>query len=170
MKATEMLKRQHRAVKKLFGQAKKADRPDERQRLMEQIETDLRKHMHIEEMVFYPAVQEAAKSKKGQEMISEAYEEHEVVKLVLNTFATLDPEDERFEAKMTVLDELIQHHVDEEEKEMFAAAEKLGQGELERLAEEMESEAGDAEAGDEEDDWEEVPSDEREQRHGQRHP
>jgi iron-sulfur cluster repair protein YtfE (RIC family) len=135
---------------------------------MVQIETELRKHMHIEEEIFYPAIREAAKAKKSQEMIGEAYEEHEVVKLVLNTFPTLDPEDERFEAKMTVLDELIQHHVDE--SEIFAAAEKLGDEELERLAEEMESEA--AEAGDEvesgDEDYEEV-ADPKDQRLGQRH-
>lgn len=170
MKATEMLKRDHRAVKKLFAQAKKSERPDQREKLMEQIEADLRKHMHIEETIFYPAIREAAKSKKGKEMIGEAYEEHEVVKLVLDTFATLDPADERFEAKMTVLDELIQHHVDEEEKEIFAAAEKLGDEELQRLGDEMEDDAGEEESdeeGDEEDDEREDRS--GEQRLGHRH-
>jgi iron-sulfur cluster repair protein YtfE (RIC family) len=177
MKATELLKRQHRDVKKLFGQAKKAG-AEKREGLLEQIETDLRTHMHIEETIFYPAVREAAKAKKMQEMIGEAYEEHDVVKLVLNTFATLDPEDERFEAKMTVLDELIQHHVDEEEKEMFPAAEKqLGAEELARLAEEMETAAaeaeglsadrGDAEEEDEED--EDFEGDDEEVRIGHRH-
>jgi hypothetical protein len=170
MKATEMLKRDHRAVKKLFAQAKKSERPDEREQLMEEIESELRKHMHIEETVFYPAIREAAKSKKGKEMIGEAYEEHEVVKLVLNTFPTLDPEDERFEAKMTVLDELIQHHVDEEEKEIFAAAEKLGADELERLAEEMEEERGEEESEEAADDEYDVPEEEPgEQRLGHRH-
>jgi hemerythrin-like domain-containing protein len=152
MKATELLKRQHRAVKKLFAQARRSTRPDERESLLDQIETDLRRHMYLEETIFYPAIRDAAKAKKSQEMIGEAYEEHAVVKLVLNTFATLDPEDERFEAKMTVLDELIQHHVDDEESEIFAAAEKLGDDEIERLGEEMGEAA--AEGGDEmEDDY-----------------
>jgi hemerythrin-like domain-containing protein len=174
MKATEMLKRQHRDVKKLFGRAKKAD-AGEREQILEEIETNLRMHMHIEETIFYPAVREHSKAKKTQEMIGEAYEEHDVVKLVLNTFATLDPEDERFEAKMTVLDELIQHHVEEEEGEMFPAAEKMGAEELNRLAEEMEAAAGEAEAGaaageeedEEEDDSFEPGEDDR--RLGQRH-
>lgn len=163
MKATEMLKRQHRDVKKLFGRAKKAS-PKEREDILEKIESSLRTHMHIEETIFYPAVLEHSKAKKTQDMIGEAYEEHDVVKLVLNTFATLDPEDERFEAKMTVLDELIQHHVDEEEKEMFPAAEKLGGEELNALAEEMESAADDAEGapGDENEDEEEDDEDEDE--------
>jgi hemerythrin-like domain-containing protein len=71
-------------------------------------------------------------------MILEAYEEHHVVKLVLAELPRVNPEDERFEAKMTVLSELIQHHVDEEEKEMFKLAQKLGRPELESLGEQME--------------------------------
>ena len=166
MKATELLRRQHRAVKKLFAQARKSTRADERESLLGQIESDLRKHMHIEETIFYPAIRGAAKAKKGREMIGEAYEEHAVVKLVLNTFATLDPEDERFEAKMTVLDELIQHHVDEEENEIFAAAEKLGDEEIERLGDEMEEVAAE-ECGDALD--EDYRGDREHTRLGQRH-
>jgi hemerythrin-like domain-containing protein len=176
MKATEMLKRQHREVKKLFGRAKKAD-AGERGDILEQIENALRMHMHIEETIFYPAVREHAKAKKMQEMIGEAYEEHDVVKLVLNTFETLDPEDERFEAKMTVLDELIQHHVDEEEGEMFPAAEKMGSEALNVLAEEMEAAAAEAEAEagggdreeDEDDDEDDRYANEDDRRIGQRH-
>ena len=68
----------------------------------------------------------------------EAFEEHHVVKLVLAELPQVDPEDERFEAKMTVLSELVEHHADEEEKEMFKLAQKLGKDELEALAEQME--------------------------------
>jgi hemerythrin-like domain-containing protein len=163
MKATEMLKRQHREVKKLFGRAKKAD-GGEREHVLEQIETALRLHMHLEETIFYPAVGEHAKAKKIQQMLGEAYEEHDVVKLVLNTFATLDPEDERFEAKMTVLDELIQHHVDEEEGEMFPAAEKMGAEELGRLGEEMEAAASEAESDRGQDEGEDEEDDEDDDR------
>jgi hemerythrin-like domain-containing protein len=66
-------------------------------------------------------------------MVLEAFEEHHVVDLVLAELPELDPEDERFAAKMTVLSELVEHHADEEEKEMFPMAErKLG---AERIAE-----------------------------------
>jgi len=62
-------------------------------------------------------------------MILEAYDEHHVVKLVLAELPRVNPEDERFEAKMTVLSELIEHHVEE--------ARKLGNDELQSLREQM---------------------------------
>jgi hemerythrin-like domain-containing protein len=71
-------------------------------------------------------------------MVLEAYEEHHVVKLLLAELPRVNPEDERFEAKMTVLSELVEHHVEEEEKEMFKLAQKLGREELEELGEQME--------------------------------
>jgi len=71
-------------------------------------------------------------------MVLEAFEEHHVVKLVLAELPTVNPDDERFEAKMTVLSELVLHHADEEEKDMFRLAQKLGKDELESLGEQME--------------------------------
>jgi iron-sulfur cluster repair protein YtfE (RIC family) len=137
MKATDLLKKQHRDVKALFRRAKKAE-AGERRDIMDEISEQLSHHMEIEEEIFYPAVR-AIGTKKTDEMIPEAYEEHHVVKLVLNELPNVDPEDERFEAKMTVLDELIQHHVDEEEEEMFKIAQKLGNERLQELGEQMEA-------------------------------
>jgi hypothetical protein len=154
MKATELLKGQHREVKGLFQQVQDTDDAEQRRELMEQITERLQTHMMIEEAIFYPAVQEVANSGKNEEMVPEAYEEHHVVKLVLDELPDVDPEDERFKAKMTVLSELIDHHVQEEEKEMFKAAEKLGKDRLEELGDEMEAEAGmsaDEESEDDED-------------------
>jgi hemerythrin-like domain-containing protein len=140
MKATDMLKKQHREVEALFKQVKKAEGGSERQAMLEQIENKLRAHMMIEENIFYPAVAEEVTTKKMQEMVPEAYEEHHVVQLVLNEMPEIDLEDERFEAKMTVLEELVQHHVEEEEKTMFPAAEKaLGAEALKDLAEQMQA-------------------------------
>src|SRR5918912_4044874 len=96
---------------------------------MEQISQQLELHTQIEEEIFYPAVRESGK--KAEEMIDEAYEEHHVVKLVLKELPQVDPEDERFHAKMTVLSELVEHHAEEEEGEMFKIAETLGKDELE---------------------------------------
>ncbi len=158
MKATDLLKKQHREVKALFRQAKKAD-ADGRREILDQIAENLEHHMHIEEDVFYPAVAELA-TKKTEEMIPEAYEEHHVVQLVLAEFPNLDPEDERFEAKMTVLEELIQHHVDEEEGEMFKIAEKLGAERLEELGDEMEAMPPASEGDDDEEDDDDEADDE----------
>ena len=156
MKATDLLKKQHRDVKALFRRAKKAD-PGERRDIMDEISEQLSHHMEIEEEIFYPAVREIG-TKQTDEMVPEAYEEHHVVKLLLNDLPNVDPEDERFEAKMTVLDELIQHHVDEEEEEMFKAAQRLGDQRLRELGEQMEAgvQASDEDADDEDDDDAEV--------------
>lgn len=152
MKATELLKKQHREVKALFRRAKKAD-AGERTEILDEIAQNLEHHMRIEEEIFYPAVQEVG-TKKAEEMVPEAYKEHHVVKLVLEELPDLDPENERFEAKMTVLEELIQHHVDEEEKEMFQLAEKLGDERLKELGAELEAAPMEAAGpgGEEEDD------------------
>ena len=148
MKATELLKRQHREVKKLFAETKKAEGAEERRQGLDEISARLTAHMSIEESIFYPAVAELA-TKKTEEMVPEAYEEHHVAKLVLGELPDVDPEDERFEAKITVLSELIDHHVEEEEEEMFKVAEKLGAERLNALGAEME-EAFNAELGESE--------------------
>jgi hemerythrin-like domain-containing protein len=145
MEAIKMLKRQHRTVEGLFRQIEKSDDPGECRDLLQQVEENLRLHMELEEEIFYPAVREV-QSKKAEEMVNEAYEEHGVVKLVLAQLPEVNPGDERFHAKMTVLSELIEHHVEEEEKEMFKLAEKLGDEELERIGEQMQARAGE-EAG-----------------------
>jgi hemerythrin superfamily protein len=141
MKATDLLKKQHRQVEKLFKQAEKAQSRQRRQ-LMDQIVEQLKLHTKIEEEIFYPAVRELGTS-KAEEMIDEAFEEHHVVDLVLAELPKVDPDDERFEAKMTVLSELVQHHVEEEEGELFPLAEKkLGAERIKELGQQMEQMAG----------------------------
>jgi hemerythrin-like domain-containing protein len=137
MKATALLKRQHREVEDLFAKVLKTESEKKRRQATQQIIEALEHHMKIEESVFYPAVQEIG-TKKAEEMAGEAYEEHHVVKLVLAELPQLEPGADNFEAKMTVLKELIEHHVEEEEKEMFPLAErKLGRDRSSELAEEM---------------------------------
>jgi iron-sulfur cluster repair protein YtfE (RIC family) len=133
MKATKLLKNQHREVKDLFTRVQETDDPYGREALLAEIGEKLAMHMAIEELIFYPAVKEAIDSEKIQEMIPEAYEEHHVIKLVLAELPQVNPEDERFEAKMTVLQELIEHHVKEEERHLFKAADALGSERLTEL-------------------------------------
>ena len=141
MKATELLKKQHREVKSLFKQVESTENPKKRQNLMLQIAEKLKMHTSIEEEIFYPAVKEI-ETKKAEEMVMEAYEEHHVVDLVLAELPKVDPQADTFEAKMTVLKELIEHHVEEEEEEMFPLAEKkFGKDRSRELADEMQSHA-----------------------------
>ena len=137
MKATDLLKKQHKEVKALFKKLEDTDNPRMRRQLMTDISQNLEAHTTIEEEIFYPAVREL-ESRNAEEMVLEAYEEHHVVKLVLADLPRVNPEDERFVAKMTVLSELIEHHVEDEEKDMFKLAQKLGKDELEELGEQME--------------------------------
>ena len=137
MKATDLLKKQHKEVKALFKKIENTEGARERRRLMNEISIALEGHTAIEEEMFYPAVR-GLETQKAEEMVLEAFEEHHVVKLVLAELPQVDPADERFEAKMTVLSELVEHHADEEEKEMFKVAQKLGKEELKALGEQME--------------------------------
>src|SRR6266508_3198347 len=125
MKATSLLEKQHQEVKGLFRKIDKSEDASTRQELMSQIIQKLTVHSTIEEEIFYPAVRGLG-SQKAEDIILEAVEEHHVVKLVLEELPTMDPEDEHFFAKMTVLSELVEHHADEDEDEMFALATTLG--------------------------------------------
>lgn len=159
MHATELLERQHREVEGLFAKILKTDDPGERTELAAEIAAKLELHTSIEEEIFYPAYREGAETKKGEELVLEAYEEHHVVKMVLAELPNVDASAENFEAKMTVLKELIEHHVEEEEQEMFPdAKKKLGKQRLEALGSEMEERAGEIEDGDDVEDLEEAAS------------
>ena len=137
MKATDLLKKQHKSVKALFKKVENTEDARQRRQLMDQITNELKIHTKIEEEIFYPAVREIGTS-KAEEMIDESYEEHHVVDLVLAELPKVDPEDDRFAAKMTVLSELVEHHADEEEKEMFPMCDKkLGRERLQQLGEQM---------------------------------
>ena len=136
-KATDLLRSDHEKVRGLFGEFRKAeDDASEKKRLHEEIDREVSIHATIEEEIFYPAVREV-ESKKAEDAVDEALEEHHVVKLVLAELPSVDPSDDRFEAKMTVLSELIEHHVEEEETEMFKLADKLGKAALADLGQQM---------------------------------
>jgi hemerythrin superfamily protein len=138
MNAMDLLKQQHKEVKALFKKMEKTSGAAPRRRLMEEIAMALQGHTVIEEEMFYPAVKELD-TRKAEEMVNEAFEEHHVVKLVLKELPNVDPDDDRFEAKMTVLSELVEHHADEEEEEMFKTAKRIGREELEALGDQMEA-------------------------------
>jgi hypothetical protein len=137
--AVSLIKADHRKVEKLFREYEEAgDRAYKtKQQLVEQITMELEVHTTIEEETYYPAVEAKAK-KDGKELIGEAIEEHHLVKITLAELAALSPEDEAYDAKVTVLMENVRHHVEEEEQEMLPQSEEiLGKQELVRLGEEM---------------------------------
>ena len=146
MKATDFLKKQHREVMKLFKEVEKTEAPRERKRLMTDLANHRKVHTTIEAEIFYPAVKEIG-TEKAEEMMLEAVEEHHVVDLVLEELPQVDPAADTFEAKMTVLKELIEHHVEEEQDEIFPMAErKLGKERITELGDRLEERAGALEA------------------------
>lgn len=138
--AIALLKKDHEKVRGLLGDLEKsAMRGGPRaQKLITQIDKELEIHTTIEEEIFYPAFREAVSSKEDKKMYFEAKEEHHVVKLVLPEVKEDGMALEEFAAKAKVLKELVEHHADEEEKEMFPEARKvLGRATLRDLGDRM---------------------------------
>ncbi|MBA3552710.1 MAG: hemerythrin domain-containing protein [Actinobacteria bacterium] len=124
MDAIKVLKDDHKTVEGLFKKFESAgDRAHKtKRRLVDQIITELSVHTAIEEQVFYPGVR--ASVSKAEDLVLESLEEHHIVKWTLSELENMDPQDERFDAKVTVLMESVRHHVKEEEKEMFPKVRK----------------------------------------------
>ena len=122
MDAIALLTEDHEKVKAMFEQYEGlGDRAHAtKQKLAMQICTELTKHAMAEEEIFYPAVREA--SKKNEDIIDEATVEHASAKDLIEQIMSMDSTDELFDAKVKVLSEQVEHHVEEEEGEMFAKA------------------------------------------------
>ena len=116
-----LLKADHRAVEKLFGQFEKARDTDRKKALADKICLELRVHMQIEEEIFYPPSREFL---KDEDIVDEAVVEHAAAKDLMDEIENMEPTDDLYEAKMTVLQEQIEHHVEEEEKEYFPKVKK----------------------------------------------
>jgi hemerythrin-like domain-containing protein len=135
MDAIALLRKQHAEVKSLFSEFKKTEEPAKRQQLFEEIADNLAAHCEIEEKLFYPAVFTG----DLEEVVKEAAEEHLSAKRVIADLLEMEPTDSQYEAKMSVLNELINHHVKEEHAELFPAArEAVESKELKVLGEKME--------------------------------
>src|SRR5829696_756252 len=137
MDAFSLLKADHRKVEELFKQLEAAKGPA-KLRVFEQIKMELDLHTHIEEKIFYPALE---KPKQTHDLTLEAYEEHDVVKKLLKELSRAKTATDEWEAQAKVLQENVEHHVEEEENELFEKAEAaLGEEEIEALGERMEAE------------------------------
>jgi hemerythrin superfamily protein len=135
--AVSVLKSQHREVEGLFKRVLEAEDARTRRALLEDITRALTVHTKIEEDLFYPAVRRLG-TEATERLIDEALEEHHVVDLVLEELPRVRPDDDRFHAKITVLSELVDHHVQEEERDMFRRAQELGRAQLAELGTRLE--------------------------------
>jgi hypothetical protein len=123
--AITMLKSDHAAVKRLLRELNASGNVRQRERLCSEIERELKTHAQIEEEVFYPAFKAAAEKIRNENLFYEAAEEHHLVDIELPSLMAANPKSPEFEAKAKVLQDLIEHHVKEEEGQMFMAARKL---------------------------------------------
>jgi hemerythrin-like domain-containing protein len=137
MDALQLLKTDHDSLKKLLHEADETTERAVKGRtaLLQRIHRDLSAHEAIEEEIFYPALKAHPKAK---DLVLEAYEEHDVVDTIMGELEATDVSDERWGAKFKVMMENIEHHIEEEEGEMFAkATSAFSTDELEELGRRM---------------------------------
>jgi hemerythrin-like domain-containing protein len=136
MDAIKLLKDQHDEVEDLFKQYEKSEDSAIKRELFVKIADNLSAHATIEEKLFYPAVYVG----EMQELLHEAVEEHLGAKRIIADLLEMSVQDENFDAKMKVLKEQIEHHIEEEEGELFPKVRKsFAKEELEALGTEMEA-------------------------------
>ena len=138
MNAFQLLKQDHQTVSGIFQQLEPTTERAEKTRteLFAKLQEELDIHAKIEESVFYPAIKQAAETR---EIVLEGFEEHHVVKMLLKELEAMPVDTEEWAAKLKVLQENVEHHVEEEEQEMFQKARQvLSEEEINTLGARME--------------------------------
>jgi hemerythrin superfamily protein len=143
--AVALLTQQHREVEEMFERFEKmTDRAKvSKKKLADEICNALIMHTTIEEEIFYPATREA--SEDTEDMVDEAVVEHASAKDLIAQIMEMDPGDDLYDAKVKVLSELVEHHVEEEEKEMFPKTKQL-KLDMQALGQEMKARQQEIEA------------------------
>lgn len=120
--AIDLLKEDHRKVEDLFEEFENAKRKDRKEKLALQICEELSVHAEIEEKVFYPQAEEVLGT--DADLVDEAKVEHQSLKWLIEQIKSDSPEGDLYEARVKVLKEYVEHHVKEEEKELFPKVKK----------------------------------------------
>jgi hemerythrin superfamily protein len=139
--AIALLKTDHATVKKMFEKEGKLTERDSQKKasLFNQMKAALEVHAAVEEEIFYPAVKKA-RSEHVKDEVREAYEDHKQIKSLLAQVSSITPDDETYDMKIKVLKEDVEHHVKEEEGEMFPDAKRfLGESRLVELGAQLEA-------------------------------
>ena len=124
MNVYDLLKEDHKKVAAIFENLEPTTERalKTREELFAKLNSELEVHAAVEEQIFYPVLKEAAETR---DVTFEAFEEHRVVKELLKELSTTPKDSEEWTAKLTVLKENVEHHVEEEEGEMFKKARKV---------------------------------------------
>lgn len=140
MDAIEFLTEQHRETESLFEQFEEAGDLARRGEIAEEIIQDLELHTTLEEAVFYPAVRDSIPEMQAE--LLEDFEEHHAVELLLKELGGMNPSDERFDAKVTVVKTQVQHHIQEEENDLFPRVRsEFGSDQLNQLGQQLQQRA-----------------------------
>jgi hemerythrin superfamily protein len=134
------LKQDHQKVKELFEQADEIEDEKEQKQICERISSELETHAHIEETIFYPAMEKHSQLK---DMVRESLKEHNQIKSILQELAALK-DSEEFESKFQDLQETVSHHAEEEEEgKMFPQVREIvDKADLEKLGKDLEAAKG----------------------------
>lgn len=147
MNIYQLLKKDHSKVKSLFKEIKGKSKGEKRpiEDVFLEIEDELTMHIEGEEKVFYSALEQ---DEGAREMILKSYEEHNLAKTMLKDMGSLSKDDERWSAKLSVLKEVVEHHIKEEEDEVFKLARKcLNKNQVQDIANRFEEEKKKVPAG-----------------------
>ena len=138
MDALELLKEDHQKVTELFEQAEGTEDQKEKTKIFSKIQTELETHARIEETVFYPAME---KHEELKDLVLESIQEHRQIKTLLKEIDNLKSDSEKFDSKLAVLMEKVEHHAGEEEEgKMFPKIRQIcTQEDLEELGQELEA-------------------------------
>lgn len=132
--AIDLLEADHVVLRTALGRLEKATGPDQRIDLLARTKALIVLHAEGEEAIFYPAFRDAAKTKEDKKLFFEATEEHHLVDVVIEELEGASADGPVFAAKAKVLKDLVEHHAEEEEEQMFPRARKLlGAAELKEL-------------------------------------
>jgi hemerythrin-like domain-containing protein len=138
----DILKQDHDAVRDTFERIE-ADEGENRGELFEGLRTGLQQHLDLEEKFFYPVLEQ---NEASADKALESYEEHHVAGMVLGEFSGLDLEDDRWMAKFKVLREIVSHHLQEEEKNIFKMVKKvLEPDQIKQITDQIQQAKGQAE-------------------------
>jgi hemerythrin superfamily protein len=143
LKATSLLRDDHRRVKQLFSEIESLGsdaEPESKMELFEEIKHELDAHATVEEEIFYPAIEELGdEDAEATRVVSEAREAHENVRILLDELSRLEDSDESFDGKVKILAENVAQHAEDEEEILFPFFDRLAAARRGEIAEELRS-------------------------------
>jgi hemerythrin superfamily protein len=141
LKATSILRDDHRRVKQLFSEIESLGseaEPESKMELFEEIKHELDIHSTVEEEIFYPAIEELrGDDEEAGRIIDDAREAHENVRILLEELGRLEGSDESFDGKVKILAESVEQHAEEEEESMFPFFERLPEDRRDEITEQL---------------------------------